>query len=318
MKLATFMRDRQAQAVGVVDTVRGEVLDLARAAESMGIAVSAFESMLKLIEGGDTALAAARNVAERWPSQHAQPLAGTRLLAPLPEPRQMRDCLVFEEHLLNAMKTWEKRTGKPSAPISPVWYQRPTWYKCNRMSVVGHETDVRWPSFSELMDYELELACVIGRRGCNIPRGEAMSHIFGFTIFNDFSARDVQMIERPLGMGPMKGKDFDTGNVLGPWIVTTDEIGDPHTLEMEVRVNGERRGGGNSSGMHHRFEDILAFISQSETLHPGEVIASGTVGTGCGLEIDRFLEPDDVVELDIARIGVLRNRIVRARPSEKV
>jgi 2-keto-4-pentenoate hydratase/2-oxohepta-3-ene-1,7-dioic acid hydratase in catechol pathway len=312
MKLATCVRDDGTRAVGVVDTRLGQILDLARSAAALGLARPDFESMLDLIDGGDAALDAARVVAARWPAAHAQPLAGVRLLSPLPEPRQMRDCLVFEAHLLNAMKTWEKRTGKPSAPVSPVWYQRPTWYKCNRMSVVGHETDVRWPPFSELMDYELELACVIGRRGCDIARDQAMSHIFGFTIFNDFSARDVQMVERPLGMGPMKGKDFDTGNVLGPWIVTTDEIGDPHTLAMEVRVNGERRGGGNSSGMHHGFPDILAFISQSETLYPGEVIASGTVGTGCGLEIDRFLEPGDVVELEIERIGVLRNRIVRA------
>jgi len=311
MKLATFVRADGAQAVGIVDTDRGQVLDLQHAAEASGVATSAFASMLHLIDAGEPALKVAQSVAAQWSARHAQPLAGTRLLSPLPEPRQMRDCLVFEAHLLNAMKTWEKRTGKPSMPISPVWYQRPTWYKCNRMSVVGHETDVQWPPFSELMDYELELACVIGRRGRDIGRDQALSHIFGFTIFNDFSARDVQMIERPLGMGPMKGKDFDTGNVLGPWIVTTDEIGDPHTLSMEVRVNGERRGGGNSSGMYHSFPDILAFISQSETLHPGEVIASGTVGTGCGLEIDRFLEPSDVVELEIERIGVLRNRILK-------
>jgi 2-keto-4-pentenoate hydratase/2-oxohepta-3-ene-1,7-dioic acid hydratase in catechol pathway len=112
-------------------------------------------------------------------------------------------------------------------------------------------------------------------------------------------------------MGPMKGKDFDTGNVLGPWIVTLDEIGDPHTLDMEARINGERWGGGNSSQMHHSFNAILAFISRSETLYPGEVIASGTVPTGCGLELGRFLKPNDVVELEIERIGVLRNRIVR-------
>ena len=113
-------------------------------------------------------------------------------------------------------------------------------------------------------------------------------------------------------MGPMKGKDFDTGNVLGPWIVTSDEIGDPHSLNMEARVNGVRWGGGNSRDMHHKFGDILAFISKSETLHPGEVIASGTVPTGCGLELNRFLAPNDVVDLEISGIGVLRNRIVRA------
>jgi 2-keto-4-pentenoate hydratase/2-oxohepta-3-ene-1,7-dioic acid hydratase in catechol pathway len=219
---------------------------------------------------------------------------------------------VFEQHLVNAMKTWEQVTGRPSAPISPLWYQRPSWYKGNRFSFVGHEHDVSWPSYSEMMDFELELACVIGRKGRDLTKANALDHVFGYTIFNDFSARDMQMQERPLSMGPMKGKDFDTGNVLGPWIVTSDEVGDPHTLDMQVRVNGERWGGGNSSQMHHKFNDILSFISREETLHPGEVIASGTVPTGCGLELNRFLQPNDVIELEIERIGILRNRIVRA------
>ena len=112
-------------------------------------------------------------------------------------------------------------------------------------------------------------------------------------------------------LGPAKGKDFDTGNVFGPWIVTADELGDPYQLQMTARVNGEVWGGGSSSAMHHRFEDLIAFISQSETLHAGEIIGSGTVGTGCGLELGRFLQSGDVVELEIERIGVLRNRFVR-------
>jgi 2-keto-4-pentenoate hydratase/2-oxohepta-3-ene-1,7-dioic acid hydratase in catechol pathway len=287
-----------------VDTERSVLLDLARAG-------APFRSLLQLIEAGDEGLAKARAAAGRWPADASRPLEGTRLLAPLPVPQSIRDCLVFEAHLLNAMKAWEKLAGRPATAIPPVWYERPTWYKGNRFSVVGHEADVQWPPYSEMMDFELELACVIGRRGRDIPQARGMEQIFGFTIFNDFSARDTQMVERPLGMGPMKGKDFDTGNVFGPWIVTTDEIGDPHELDMEVRVNGERWGGGNSRDMQHKFPAILAFISQSETLHAGEVIASGTVGTGCGLELTRFLQPNDVVELEIQRIGVLRNRIVR-------
>jgi 2-keto-4-pentenoate hydratase/2-oxohepta-3-ene-1,7-dioic acid hydratase in catechol pathway len=161
------------------------------------------------------------------------------------------------------------------------------------------------------MDFELELACVIGTPGRDISPSDALSHIFGFTIFNDFSARDVQVIERPLNMGAAKSKDFDTGNALGPWIVTTDEIGDPQALQMEARVNGVRWGGGSSSAMYHTFADIVSYISRDETLRGGEVIASGTVPTGCGLELGRFLSPGDVVELEIERIGVLRNRIVR-------
>lgn len=312
MKLATFARPGGAEAIGVVDTGRGGILDLAAAAKQLGEAADrSLDSMLDLIDAGDAGLARAHSLAERWPQQAALPLAGTPLLSPLPVPRQIRDCLVFEQHLLNAMKTWETMTGRPAVPIPPLWYQRPTYYKANRFSVVGTEADVQWPPYSELMDFELELACVIGRKGKDIPAAAGLAHIFGFTIFNDFSARDTQMDERPLGMGPMKGKDFDTGNVLGPWIVTTDEIGDPQNLAMEARINGERWGGGNSRAMQHGFAQILAFISNSETLHPGEVIASGTVGTGCGLELGRFLKPNDVVELEIERIGILRNRIVR-------
>lgn len=304
MKLATFERQPGMPAVGIVDTERGEVLDLAR----VGVP---FASMLQLIEAGEEGLAQVRAAAARWSAAGSRPLAQTRLLAPLPVPQSIRDCLVFEAHLLNAMKAWEKLANRPVTPISPLWFQRPTWYKGNRFSVVGHEQDVEWPPYSELMDFELELACVIGKKGRDITPTNALSHLFGFTIFNDFSARDTQMDERPFGMGPMKSKDFDTGNVFGPWIVTLDELGDPQDLRMEVHVNGERWGGGNSSEMQHSFAEIIAFVSTSETLQPGEIIASGTVSTGCGLELMRFLKPDDVIELEIEKIGVLRNRIVR-------
>lgn len=311
MKLATFSTDGSPR-IGVVDLQRASVLDLQGANLRVnGREDADFQSMVALIEAGAEGLAKAGALAGEWPGGCSVSLQSVRLLSPLPVPPQMRDCLVFERHLLNAQAQWEQMTGKPAAGVPEVWYQRPTWYKCNRFSFVGHETDVIWPPYAELMDFECELACVIGRAGANIAASDAGNHIFGFTIFNDFSARDVQVIERPLGMGPMKSKDFDTGNVLGPWIVTLDEIGDPHALAMEARINGERWGGGNSSDMHHGFHDILAFISQSETLHPGEVIASGTVPTGCGLEQGRFLQPGDLVELEIEKIGILRNRIVR-------
>ncbi len=313
MKLATFVRANATSAIGAVKPEKNEILDLDLAAQSLGQTEqrSTLANMQALIDAGQPGLQLAQSLVNQWPSQAVVPLAGAQLLSPLPRPQQMRDCLVFEQHLLNAMRTWEQLTKRPPLPISPIWYERPTYYKCNRMSVVGHETEVQWPTYSELMDFELELACVIGTKGKNIAVADGLSHIFGFTIFNDFSARDTQMDERPLGMGPMKGKDFDTGNVLGPWIVTTDEIGDPQNLNMAVHVNGERWGGGNSKDMHHSFAKILSFISTSETLYPGEIIASGTVPTGCGLELGRFLNPNDVVELKIERIGVLKNKIVR-------
>jgi 2-keto-4-pentenoate hydratase/2-oxohepta-3-ene-1,7-dioic acid hydratase in catechol pathway len=313
MKFATYAGPEGRPTLGLVDIERMSMLDLAAASARLrGSADPVLMSMLALIEAGPEGLATVQALANDWPEKLASPLRSVRLLSPLPVPPQVRDCLVFEQHLVNAQAQWEKMTGKPAAGVPDVWYQRPTWYKCNRFSFVGHEAEVVWPPYAELMDFECELACVIGRRGANIPANEARHHIFGLTIFNDFSARDVQVVERPLGMGPMKGKDFDTGNVLGPWIVTLDEIGDPQALNMEARVNGERWGGGNSRAMHHTFNDMLAFISQSETLHPGEVIASGTVPTGCGLELGRFLQSGDVVELEIEKIGVLRNRILRS------
>jgi 2-keto-4-pentenoate hydratase/2-oxohepta-3-ene-1,7-dioic acid hydratase in catechol pathway len=304
LKFATFIGDQGIARPGLVDTSRHEILDLLAAG-------CAHESVLSLIESGEKGLSQARDIESTWPARATRPLSDAKLLSPLPVPQSIRDCLVFETHLRNAGKTWEKLANRPPMEVPAVWYERPTWYKGNRFSVVGHESDVQWPLYSKLMDFELELACVIGRQGRDMTPAESGKHIFGYTIFNDFSARDVQMIERPLGMGPMKGKDFDTGNVLGPWIVTPDEIGDPQNLEMEVRVNGERWGGGSSSEMQHSFAQIVSFISDHETLHPGEVIASGTVGTGCGLELNRFLEPGDVVELEIQGIGVLRNRIVK-------
>lgn len=161
------------------------------------------------------------------------------------------------------------------------------------------------------MDFELELAAIIGKRGRDIPADQAPAHIFGYTIFNDMSARDAQMKEMPGQLGPAKGKDFDTGNILGPWILTADEVPHPVALTMEARVNGDLWGRGNSSDMHHGFGDIIAHISASETLYPGEVIGSGTVGFGCGLELGRFLEDGDEIALSIEKIGTLTNRIVK-------
>ena len=310
MKLATFIGRNDAPEVGVVDTARGAVLDLAAAALAGGSpADGRFADMLALIDAGEAGLVEARRLTDAWPGEAAVPLAGLRLLAPL-LPRQMRDCLVFEGHLKNGMAQREKRTGVKEM-IPEIWYRQPIYYKCNRFSVAGPDTTVVWPKYSQLMDFELELACVIGRTGKDISRERALEHIFGFTIFNDFSARDAQFAEMAGRLGPAKGKDFDGGNVLGPWIVTRDEIGDPHALTMEVRVNGERWGGGTSASMHHKFPDILAHVSNSETLYAGEVIGSGTVGTGSGNEMGRYLNSGDVVELEIEKIGVLRNTVVK-------
>jgi len=155
------------------------------------------------------------------------------------------------------------------------------------------------------------MACIIGKKGKDIRKCNAPSHIFGYTIYNDFSARDAQMLESPGMLGPAKSKDFDDSIILGPVIVTADELDDPYNLRMQARVNGETWCDSNSNTMHWNFADMIAHISKSETLYPGEVIGSGTVGLGCGLEHLRFLNNGDIVELEVEKIGVISNKVIR-------
>lgn len=229
-------------------------------------------------------------------------LEDVRLLAPLPRPNSLRDCLAFEEHLKNAAKGRE---------IPDVWYEIPIYYKGNADAVAGPDDDVEWPSYTQLLDYELEFAAVIGRAGRDIPKEEAWDHIAGYTIFNDVSARDIQMKEMQGMLGPAKGKDMDGGNVLGPVLVTADGWNPLDGHDMIARVNGEEWSRGKTNTMYHDFATIISYISQGETLRVGDVIGSGTVGTGCGLELGKFPQDGDTVELEIEGIGVLRNRFVK-------
>ena len=156
------------------------------------------------------------------------------------------------------------------------------------------------------MDYELELACVIGKEGTDISEDGAAAHVGGYTVMNDWSARDIQMEEMSVGLGPAKGKDFATS--LGPWLVTPDEF-NPADARMTARINGEVWSDGNIGQIHWSFAQMIAHASMDETLYPGDVLGSGTVGGGCGLELDRWLQSGDVVELEVEGIGVLRNRV---------
>jgi 2-keto-4-pentenoate hydratase/2-oxohepta-3-ene-1,7-dioic acid hydratase in catechol pathway len=223
-----------------------------------------------------------------------------RLLAPL-RPRSLRDFLAFEGHLKGAL-------GRLGREIPDEWYDVPAYYKGMPDTVIGPEEEIPWPAWTERLDHELELAAVVGRRCRDVPASEAAGVIFGYTIWNDVSARDVQTRELPIGMGPAKAKDWDGSNVLGPCLVTADELDAGH-LGMSVRVNGETWGQDTSASMHHTFADMIAYASQDQTLYPGEVFGSGTAAGGSGLELDRRLSPGDVVELEIEGIGTLRNRI---------
>jgi len=264
--------------------------------------------MVHFLEGGERSMAAARE-ALAWATVAADgqavlhDLAALHWLPPVPRPPLLRDCLAFESHLKNILKI----LGTDQIPAA--WHEIPMYYKGSPLSLVGHEAEVIWPSYSSLLDYELEFACVIGRSGRDIAPAQALRHIAGYTIFNDFSARDVQGKEMSGMLGPTKGKDFATGNALGPVLVTPDELPNPYDLRMVARINGEVVSDGNSGTMHWRFEEVIAYMSRSETLRPGEVIGGGTVGGGSGLEHGRFLNPGDVVELEVEGIGILRNLI---------
>ena len=321
MKLATYVSVDGPAVSGLVDG--GALICLQTAHRHLhGHDLPAFANMQALIEAWADARPIAEAILQAQPAPAVHRVEAVRLLAPLAPPPQLRDFLSFEAHFRQARAGIQRLLpggGDPSitpdAPLPAIFYQQPLYYKANRFAVCGPETEVVWPAYSEVMDYELELAAVIGRRGRDIPLAAAAEHIFGFTIFNDFSARDAQVREMPGSLGPAKGKDFDNANALGPCIVTRDELADPYRLRMQARVNGETWSDGNSADMHWTFEQMIAHVSAGETLHPGEVIGSGTVGGGCGLELGRFLKDGDVVELEIEGIGVLRNRV---RSSEGV
>jgi 2-keto-4-pentenoate hydratase/2-oxohepta-3-ene-1,7-dioic acid hydratase in catechol pathway len=230
------------------------------------------------------------------------PVAGARLRAPL-RPRTLRDFLTFEEHSRAAMIALGRGSDVPA-----LWYEVPAYYKGLPDTVIGPGDEIPWPSYSRQLDYELEIACVIGPEGRNIAQADARRHIFGWTIWNDLSARDTQARELPLNMGPGKAKDWDGSNILGPCIATPDEL-DGFDAEMVLRINGEERTRARSAAMHHSFADLIAYASQDTTLRPGEVIGSGTVPGGAGIESGRFLAEGDVIEMEIAGIGVLRNHV---------
>jgi len=327
MRLVTYSRNQGPQLAGVLIDSDQAVLSLQGAQRDLqGSDAPAMASVLALIEGGDEALAQARALVARAPRAAVLPRAEVHLHAPIQPPPQMRDCLCFEQHLRQsfaaARKVRASRTPDPEATLAAMstraddkvletFNRQPIYYKCNRFATIGADDDVVWPSFSKALDFELEFGCYIARKTKDVAKQDARAHIFGYTIFNDISARDAQALEMAGMLGPAKGKDFDTANVMGPCLVTADELEDPYNLTMIARVNGEEWGRGSSSTMRWSFEEVIEHISRSETLYPGEFIGSGTVGNGCGLEQLRYLKANDIVELEVQGIGILRTRITR-------
>lgn len=251
----------------------------------------------------------------RHPIVTADPECGAALAVQLPEGplpiRSFRDFYAFEQHVKTAR-------GRRGLEMIPEWYELPVFYFSNARSLLPAGADLQAPEGGSWLDYELEVGCVIGREGRDIPVAQAEQHILGYTVVNDWSLRDLQRQEMKVGLGPAKGKDFATG--LGPVLVTPDEIedrrsGKGYDLGMTARVRGRELSRGNWRDLHYSFAEMIARASQGTTLYPGELIGSGTVGSGCILELgpentDGWLAPGDEVVLEIERLGELRQRVV--------
>jgi 2-keto-4-pentenoate hydratase/2-oxohepta-3-ene-1,7-dioic acid hydratase in catechol pathway len=268
-------------------------------------------TLLALIESG---LAAAAERAVAAPVEVVD-LADVRLAAPIPRPPSVRDFLSFEEHLRNA------RRALGRSEVSPVWFEQPVFYFTNPAALRGPDEEIPISPGSTEFDYEVEVAAIVGREGHDLTPAEAEAHIAGYTIFCDWSARDLQRRESTVGLGPAKGKDGATS--IGPVLVTPDELepyrdGKGYRLGMRAAVNGRDLGGGTWADIHWSFGQMLAYASRGTRLLPGDVIGSGTVGTGCLLELsglhgtERYpwLQPGDVVTIEVEQLGAITGRIV--------
>ena len=263
-----------------------------------------------LLEMGDSPIDRVRDALEKNLAAPGIPLADVRLRSPILQPPTVRDFMIYEEHA----------TGQGTRQREEAWYRMPIFYFSNPLCIYGPDDHIPFPSAAERLDYELEIACVIGREGSNVPEADAMAYIAGFCIFNDWSCRDIQTDESAVGLGPAKGKD--SASSLGPWLVTTDEMapylrdGRLH-VKCNVKVNGDfwlKDADGGAS--YHTWGSLVERASRDSRIAPGDVFGSGTVGGGSigesirkGYENSRFLQPGDVVEHEVEGIGVLRGTI---------
>lgn len=315
MKFGRISRESPDGAIArlvVVEPEKGRVIDLARAGAlhamgkrhatqgaAMRLANAQFPgSMAQALGASDILVDAATEVIQGSYGDDASLGIDEVAWLAASDPPVLRDGLTFIGHI----KGWHERMNRP-VPDSMLLI--PGFTKNSPSTVIGHNSVVPWPGYIKTkMDYELELGYVIGREGASVRPEEAMNYIFGITMYNDFSGRDLQHNELPIGMGSTKSKDF--AHAIGPWITTLDEFKDLDAIPMEVRVNGETWGKGNSGGKLWTVAELVAYVSLGEKILPGDVIGSGTMGGGSALELGRELKPGDVVELEAGGIGVLR------------
>ncbi len=227
-----------------------------------------------------------------------------RFHSPLDKIETYRDFYAHEKHV-------KKGFDKRKEPVPEAWYEIPAYYKGATEGFIGPEEEILWPSYTNVLDFELEMAIVIGKDGMNIKEEDALDHVFGYTILNDISARDIQKKEMSIRLGPAKGKDFCS--VLGPVIVTADEFEGEPDLLMTATVNGEEWSRGQSGDSHYSWAQMIAHASREEFIVAGDLMGSGTVGTGCGLELDRWIQSGDEIDLYIEQIGHLKNKVGKKR-----
>uniref|UniRef100_UPI000592D5B5 fumarylacetoacetate hydrolase family protein n=1 Tax=Nocardia vinacea TaxID=96468 RepID=UPI000592D5B5 len=306
MKLSRISRstpDGDQTRLVAVEPDRDRVVDLASAyrigrqrgsassAAAQRLAAAYFpSSMAAAIAAGPVFLEAAHWAVDQAGDDASLPI-GEVDWQPAVDPPVIRDGLTFPLH----MKQFHEKVG--GGLPNPQLFETPGYFKGSTGVVYGHDQEVPYPSYSEFVDYELEIGLIVGGYGSNLTPDEAQAKLFGLTIFNDFSARDVQGSEMGMGMGPQKCKDFAYG--IGPWITTIDEIQDFDAITGSVRVNGEEWTSTKAEGMIYTPAEMLAYVSIGDNLQPGDLIGSGTLPNGSGLEIDKKLRPGDVVELEI-------------------
>ena len=304
MRLITFRRDGEPRLGAVVGD---RAVDLAAVGQAAGQSVPS--DMLALIDAGPSALDSIRRLVEQassnLPDGAAFPLSEVQLLAPIPRPRKNVICLGlnYADHVAEGSRAMNLNRDLPK---EPVYFSKPPTVIVGQGEPVIHDERV-----STKMDWEAELAVIMGRGGKRIPKDQALQYVFGYACFNDVSARDLQ---RARGGQWDFGKSLDTYGPLGPWIVTADEIPDPQALNIACRVNGETKQSSNTRNMIFDVATCIADYSTAVTLEAGDVIATGTPdGVGFARNPPEFMQPGDTVEIDIERIGVLRNPIVAAQ-----
>jgi len=318
MKLITFAVRRPGGHILRAGVQLGDVVvDVDRALASQGREAVAGghrdagsrSDLLSLIRGGKRAIEATREATARAvqagderiaDAEILHPLGDVQIVSPLPRPNSLRDYLVVEEHFRGVVSA-----GLMKA-VPDEWYRTPAHYKGNVDEIYGPDDTVPWPAYTDKLDYELEVCAVIGTQGRRISAGDAGRHIVGYTLYNDWSARDLQAREMSIGTGPGISKDFASS--LGPCIATPDEFDLDHA-HLEARVDGEVWSAGTLGTMQFSFEELIEWTSQEQTLRPGDLLGSGTAGKGCGVELGRWITPGCVVELQAEGIGVLRNRV---------